>query len=234
MKTGIVIITFNIDTRIFLLQIEAIRKFCKDDFTIVIIDNSKDKKIAEAIQYHSERLQIQYRRTISKVKDFSMSHSFAANTSYQLLRDQYDIFFYLDHDCIPVAPFSCEDILGEKLFAGIAQKKSKTYFWPGCFMLRNNIEKEIVDFSPNSEFHLDTGGNLYHLIEKYGEENSVFFSESYMQIEQLSEVKLQNFFSIIHDTFWHCIGASNWFKVVYHETRINSFINAVTEKINKI
>lgn len=231
MKTGIVIIIFNIDTRIFLLQAEAIRKFCKDDFTIEIIDNSRDNKIAEAIQYHSERLGIQYRRTISNVKDFSMSHSFAANISYGLLKDSYDILFYLDHDCIPVAPFSCEEILGGKLFAGIKQQKSKTYFWPGCFMLKNTIEKEIVDFSPNSEFQLDTGGNLYHLVEKYGEENAVFFSESYMQNAELSEQK-HNFFSIINDTFWHCIGASNWFKVEYHETRINSFINAVSEKIN--
>lgn len=232
MKTGIVIITFNIDTRIFLLQIEAIRKFCKDDFAIEIIDNSKDHKIAEAIQYHAERLEIQYRRTISKVKDYSMSHSFAANTSYGLLKDSYDVFFYLDHDCIPVASFSCEEILGEKLFAGIAQKKSKTYFWPGCFMFKNTIDKSIIDFSPNSEFQLDTGGNLYKLIEKYGAENAVFFSESYMQIEQLIQIaQYQNFFSIIQDTFWHCIGASNWFKVLYHETRINSFINAVTEKI---
>lgn len=231
MKTGIVIITFNIDTRIFLLQIEAIRKFCKDDFAIEIIDNSKDNKIAEAIQYHSERLEIQYRRTISKVKDFSMSHSFAANISYQLLKDSYDILFYLDHDCVPVEPFSCEEILGEKLFAGIKQQKSKTYFWPGCFMFKNHIDKSVIDFSPNSEFQLDTGGNLYHLIEKYGEHNAVFFSESYMQNEELYAEK-HNFFSIINDTFWHCIGASNWFKVLYHEARINSFINAVTEKIN--
>lgn len=231
MKTGIVIITFNIDTRIFLLQVEAIRKFCTDDFTIEIIDNSRDKKIAEAIHYHSERLGIQCMRTFSTVHDSSQSHSFAANLSYLLLKDSYDIFFYLDHDCIPVAPFSCEEILGEKLFAGIRQQKSKTYFWPGCFMFRNNIEHDIIDFSPNSNFQLDTGGNLYHLIEKYGEENAVFFSESYMQNAELSEEK-HNFFSIINEMFWHCIGASNWFKVKYHETRINSFINAVTEKIN--
>lgn len=231
MKTGIVIITFNIDTRIFLLQIEAIRRFCKDDFTIEIIDNSRDKKIAEAIQYHAERLGVSYMRTVSSVKDFSMSHSFAANLSYQLLKDKYDIFFYLDHDCIPVAPFSCEEILGEKLFAGIKQQKSKTYFWPGCFMLKNSIEKDLIDFSPNSNFQLDTGGNLYQLLEKYGEENAVFFSESYMQNEEMVEEK-HNFFSIINDTFWHCIGASNWFKVDYHEARINSFINAVINKTN--
>lgn len=228
MKTGIIIITFNIDTRIFLLQVDSIRKYCNDDFEIDIIDNSSDNNIAEAIQYHSKRLELNYKRTISRTSDSSGSHSFAANLSYQLFKDKYDIFFYLDHDCIPVKPFSCEAILKDKLLAGLRQEKTKSYFWPGCFMFKK--EAGPVDFSINREYQLDTGGNTYKLIEKYGEDQCTFFSEAYMQNE-LNEQ--HNFFSNINDTFWHCIGGSNWFKVGYHEERINSFINAVTQKMGE-
>lgn len=229
MKTGIVIITYNIETRLFILQMECL-SLCNDDYAIEIIDNSSNQEMADAIKYHTEIRGHNYRRTHSTTKDSSQSHSFAANAAYQQVKDEYDILFFLDHDCIPVAPFSCDEILGENLFAGIGQKKEKLYFWPGCFMFRNKmINPDIVDFSINREFHLDTGGNLYQLIEKYGEDRCLFFSEAYCQNPEYSGK--YDYFSIINDIFWHCIGGSNWFKIKNNEERINRFINAVTEKI---
>jgi len=231
MKTGIIIITYNIETRLFLLQIECIKKFCTDNFVIEIIDNSTNIEIAEAIKYHSCILGLNYNRTYAIIKEYSQSHSFAANAAYQKLKDYYDIIFFLDHDCIPVAPFSCDEILGEKLFAGVMQKKEKIYFWPGCFMFQNKmINAELVDFSVNHIHKLDTGGNLYQLIEYYGEGVCRFFSEGYCQNPEYSGK--YDYFSIINDIFWHCIGGSNWFNIKNNDERINKFINAVTEKIN--
>lgn len=225
MRTGIVIITYNIDTRIFLLQIGAIRKFCKDDFTIEVIDNSTDNRQAEAIKYHSDLYNISYKKSTATTKDSSGSHSFAANLAYHMFKDCYDILFFLDHDCIPVAPFSCDEILGDKLMAGVAQKKSKKYFWPGCFMFR---KVEDVDFSFNRELQLDTGGNLYQLIEKYGEDACVFFTEEYRQMKDAD----LHYFAVINSIFWHCIAASNWNGLKDNDKRVNAFVNEVGEIVD--
>ena len=41
------------------------------------------------------------------------------------------IFFFIDHDCIPVREFSVIDILGGgHVAAGIGEEKNKKYFWP--------------------------------------------------------------------------------------------------------
>lgn len=225
MRTGIVIITYNIDTRIFLLQIGAIRKLCKDDSTIEVIDNSTDKAQAEAIKYHAGLYSINYTKSMANTQDSSGSHSFAANLAYHIFKDIYDILFFLDHDCIPVDTFSCDEILGDKLIGGVAQQKSKKYFWPGCFMFR---KIEDVDFCFNRELELDTGGNLYQLIEKYGEEECIFFTEEYRQMKD-SDLY---FFSVINGIFWHCIAASNWNKLKNNEERVNAFINEVGGEIN--
>ena len=39
---GIVIITYNIPSEVFTLQIQAIQKYCMDEFTIEVFDNSSD------------------------------------------------------------------------------------------------------------------------------------------------------------------------------------------------
>src|SRR3990167_7040052 len=101
MKVGVVVITYNISTEIFLLQIKAIRKFCKDDFTIEVYDNSTDQPIYERIYYHSTRLELNYTKTFAGGKNSSDSHSFSANLAYQKLKDKYEMIFFIDHDCLP-------------------------------------------------------------------------------------------------------------------------------------
>src|SRR5687767_13518682 len=111
MTLGIVIITYNIPSDVFLLQVEAIRKFCKDNFVIEVVDNSCIPEMAESIRYHSSRLKLNYVKTFSGSQNGSESHSFAANFAYSKFRDSYDYLFFMDHDLIPVKPFSVIDIL---------------------------------------------------------------------------------------------------------------------------
>ncbi len=229
MKVGVVIITFNIPSEIFLLQIQAIKKFCTDDFVIEIFDNSTDAAIAESIRYHSEQMGINYRKVNASTTDPSQSHSFASNLSYQLLKDSYDYFFYLDHDCAPVKEFSVVEILGANLYAGIAQN-IPTYPWPGCFMFNNNeIDHDLIDFTPNHEKGLDTGGELYKVVEKYGKEAGLFFSEAYCQ-NQHFQGKLYNHYSMIQDTFMHFIASSNWINLPGHAERMSGLIAILKEK----
>jgi glycosyltransferase involved in cell wall biosynthesis len=232
MKVGIIIITYNISAEVFLLQIAAIKKFCKDDFDILVVDNSDDKEIAEHIRYHSAANKIYYIKIYSNSKGSSDSHSFAANFAYQKFKDEYPYFFFIDHDCIPVKEFSVVEALsGGHVAGGIGQDKGKKYPWPGCFYLNNNaVDNDLVDFSPNSEFGLDTGGNLYKIIEKYGAECFLDFNESYHENPFYKNKEYGHFALIKDETFLHFIAGSNWVNKNGHNERIASLVNVVKEK----
>lgn len=232
MKVGIIIITYNIPAEVFLLQIAAIKKFCKDDFVIHVIDNSDNLEVAEHIRYHCSIHGIDYTKTFSGSKGSSDSHSFAANFAYQKFKDQYRYFFFIDHDCIPVKEFSVVEALsGGHVAGGIGQNKSKKYAWPGCFYLNNNaVDNDLVDFSPNSEFGLDTGGNLYKIIEEYGGEAFLDFNESYHQNPGYVNKEYGHYAMIKDETFMHFIAGSNWVNKSDHQQRISALVNVVKEK----
>ena len=231
MKVGIVIIVYNIDTAIFLLQLAAIKKYCTDDFEINIFDNSSTEEYAAAIKYHSEQQRVNYTRAKSSQATGSDSHSFCANLSYLLLKNRYKYFFYLDHDCIPVSYFSVTAAVGYNfIYAGIGQKEVNTYLWPGCFMFNNDkINKDLIDFSPSHELGLDTGGGLHKIVSEYGKDQGIFFKEEYFQNPEFHD-KLYGHYAIIQDTFMHFIGASNWMGIEKNQERINSLISIVKEK----
>lgn len=231
MKVGIIIIVYNLPTDVFLLQMEAIKKFCKDDYEIEIIDNSTSFDVSHDIEYHSRELGLGYKKTFASSQNGSDSHYFAARLSYQMFRDSFDIICYIDHDVIPVKPFSFVEILGEdKMMAGLGQGGSVTYYWAGLVLWRNDlIDKDLVDLGYCHEKKIDTGGNTYKLIEKYGKENCIFFNESYH--ENPDYVGKYNHYAMLNDgMFIHFVGASNWIDVPTHKERINSLINITKEK----
>lgn len=223
-KTAIVIITYNCH-QIFLKQIERIKRHCKDDYQIIIVDNSTNLKAIDHIQYHAKNQGCNYIKCNASSTNGSGSHAFAANLSYVMFKNEYSHFFYLDMDCFPVKDFSAIEILGEKQFAGIGQEKNNiTYIWPGAFIMEKS---ENVDFSPNHELGLDTGGNLYKIITK---ENTVFFNEYYEENPEFTKNRY-NFYTMIHDsTFMHFIGSSNWHGKDKNNERINSLINILDKK----
>lgn len=221
-KTAIIIITYNCQ-QIFVRHIERIKKHCKDQHDIIIIDNSTKSSSMNAIRHHSKVFGVTYIRTSASSENSSDSHSFAANFSYNLLKDKYTHFFYLDHDCFPVKDFSVIEILGDKQMAGIGQQKEKLYFWPGCLMFVK--QQTGIDFSPQTG--LDTGGSLYELMEKIGHENLIFFNEEHVQNPEFNK-SFYNFYSMINNKmFCHMVNASNWSKSNDNEERINSMLNVI-------
>lgn len=233
MKAAIGVITYNIDSRIFVLQMQSLIKFCRDEFDIHIIDNSYDKEKANDIKYHCDQMHISYKRTKSGSKNSSDSHTFALKFAYDYLCDKYDYFLFLDHDCIPVKPFSIAEVLGIKLMAGIGQGQAHRYLWVGClFMNTSGIDKELIDFSFSHQLHLDTGGMLYKAIEKYGEENFIFFDEVYCQIDGFQGKS--GYYTLINDgMFCHYVNGSNWENTQRHEERMSALINITNQLIEE-
>lgn len=231
MKVGITIVVFNLDARVFLLQIESIKRFCRDeDYELIVVDNSTDEELADNIKYHAGQQNVTYKKTIPVDESPSRSHAFALNFAYEKLKDDYDIIVFFDHDLIPVKDFSAVEILGEKVLAGVSQGKKVKYLWPGCLFIANNkVEKELVRFNPVSELRLDTGGEMHEMISK---SDVVYFDEIGVNNPHIKD-KYYYFYIMIHNrTFLHMLNCSNWRNVKGNETRINSLINIVNE-LNK-
>lgn len=225
MTVGVVIVTFNTPSLI-VPQLELLEKFCKDDFSILVVDNSSDLEAAKAIEYHSRNHH--YWKINTHEKDSSRSHAMACNMAYEALRQRFDYLLFLDHDNYPIKPFSVVEMLQNKPIGGLGQQKSKTYFWPGFFMVKTSDFKEL-DFSVADG--LDTGGMLWKSIEKVGAENCVFFGERHEQNSELQEGKsTYNFYSIIVDSFLHFVNGSNWAKSDNNEERINSLLNILKQR----
>jgi len=230
-KIAIVIICYNISSKIFILQIEAIKSFCKDeDYTIEIFDNGNIPEMSEHIRYHAEQFGVNYTKTYSADQNSSTSHSFAAGLAYNKLKGIYSYFLFLDHDCIPKKVFSVASLLEGKIMGGLGQWDSQ-YFWPGLFCFDNTrVDKDLIDFWPVHEKRFDTGGNLYKAIEKHGKENCIFFNEAYVENHGFGGYKYAYFSLLCNEIFIHMTNGSQWNSEDRHEERVNSFINFVKEK----
>lgn len=208
MKTAIVIIVYNLDHRVFLLQIEAIKKFCTDNYTIEVIDNSTNKELSDAIKYHAQGLS--YRKTNPGSAGASHSHAFALNLSYKILFEFYDYFLFLDHDCIPIKPFSIVKTLGEKTIAGVRVGIDIKYYWPGCLMFNKKINVKYLNFNPIEKLRIDTGGTTYKFIE-HNPDECIFFDEVGYYNDEFRDTHLYYFYMVINEgTFMHFLNSSNW------------------------
>lgn len=218
-NSAIIIIVYN-TSALIIKQLECIKKYCQDDsYDIIIVDNSTIQEVSESVEYHSK--ECIYLKTNASSQYGSSSHAFAANLAYMKFRDDYQYFFYLDHDCFPIKPFSIVKTLNGKSMAGIGQQKSKLYYWPGCLMFMRSTHG--IDFSPLPG--LDTGGSLYKLMEKYGKDDLIFFNEKHVQNPEFNK-SFYNFYSLINNgTFMHFVNGSNWNKSESHDERLNSLIN---------
>lgn len=230
-KTAIVIVTYN-TANLIVKQVELIRRFCKDEHDIIIVDNSLIPSVIEAIQYYNSTLGCIYHKTYASSMNGSDSHAFACNNAYLKFKDSYDYFLYLDHDNFPIKKFSIKSILENKTMVGMGQNKNGIeYFWAGCVMWDNaKIDHSLINFSTNLELGLDTGGMLYKVIERYGKEKCTFMDEMHYQNPNFTK-SMYNFYALINDgMFFHMLNASGWNPSEGNEERINSLLNILNEK----
>lgn len=225
MKVGVIVVTYN-QPSLLVRQCELIKKYCKDDYTIVVVDNSTDDQAIRDIKYHAKNQNCEYMKTIPQCTDGSRSHAFAANSSYGVYKNRFDLFFYLDHDCFPIKEFSVVNVLHGNSIAGIGQQKRKKYLWAGCVMF---FRDDLIDFSVMEG--LDTGGGLHKMIDKYDEWGQViYFDETYEESGFKTDSIYSKYSLINKGMFMHFINGSNWNAIENNEGRINSLLNILEEK----
>ena len=224
-KVGIVIVTYN-NPALIVPQLNCIKRFCKDDHDVIIVDNSTVEEARVAIEYHT-REHI-YIKVHSSSTNGSSSHSFAANFAHLKFKDDYSHFFYMDHDLFPTRPFSATGILDGNVMAGMGQGNGKVYFWPGCLFFGNGIDMELIDFAPYPG--MDTGGGLYKVIEAYTD-SCKHFGEEYFENKYFNTNNPKySYYSMIAGIFMHFLGGSDWERVERNNERINSLLNILQER----
>jgi glycosyltransferase involved in cell wall biosynthesis len=229
---AIVIVTYN-TSNLLAKQVECLKRFCKDEYEIIVVDNSNDPKKIEDIEYLCTQSGVQRIKVKSTEARGSKSNAFACNTAYALLRDKYPFFYYTDHDTFAIRDFSVVKILEGRAIAGIGQQKSRMYFQQTSLMWDNKtVDNNLMDFSTNQEFGLDTGGNLYRVIEQVTRDGCIFFNEKYYQNPYFNQTPY-NFYSTINDDmFMHFINGSGWNPISNNEERINTLLAILEERIN--
>ena len=234
-ELAIVIIAYN-EPRFTPVQLDLIAKYCKDtDYDIWVFDNSFMEKKAKEISYHTTLRRHQYFKTTARAVNSSVSATFALNVSYARLHDRYDYFLYLDHDAFPVREFSVKEELGDALMAGLGQQKAKMYFHTAHLMFNNrDIDHALINFECNDQYQLDTGGNLYRVIEHYPDRVK-YWDEAYEENPYFTK-GFYNFYSMVNNgMFMHFINGSGWNKaeLAGHDERINALLNVLSEKTNE-
>lgn len=236
-KLAIVIVVFNI-SNLIKKQIDLIKKYCMDDFDVMVVDNSSDSRVAEEVKLIANDLNCNYLKTNS-TGDFSQSHATACNFAYQEFKN-YKYMLFLDHDNFPVENFSVVEVMKNKVIGGVGQcKEGVYYYWPGCVMINNELlVDDIVDFSTNSDLKLDTGGNLYTLINKYTQEKCVGFDQ--YEIYDTNDIDYAFYNNICSPagaskfTFMHFINASNWNNKKNNQKRIDGLLDILKERTKAI
>ena len=65
--TAIIIVTYNVPDLV-LHQANHLKHFCKDDYELIIVDNSNNQDAIDAIAYHAKELGCELIKTNSHLK----------------------------------------------------------------------------------------------------------------------------------------------------------------------
>ena len=174
----LVTVAFN-DAEILERQLLAVRRFVAGALHIVA-DNSRDDEAAQKIEALCGQLGTPYLRLPANpwgAKSPSRSHGLALNWIWRrLIRPAGpELFGFLDHDLVPVAPcdpfepLSRQPVHGDKRWAG-----ERWFLWAGyCFFRTAFLEGRDVDFGQDWFVGLDTGGGNWRSIYAQMEPSSL-------------------------------------------------------------
>lgn len=162
-EIDIAVITFN-NPVLTTYQVDAIKKYLVDKFSLIIADNSSNRDDRNQIAAIARLENITYVPIPRKylIPNPSQSHAYALNWVYRhfLINRGSEYFGFLDHDILPYRSTSIIKKLKSSPCYGLVQNRAeKWYLWPGfCFF--NSKSNPDLDFLPSDG--LDTGGGSWN------------------------------------------------------------------------
>ena len=162
------------------LQVEAMRRHLRDDWSYTTFDNSPRMEDRMRIADLCADLGVGYVSLPSNpltALDPSGSHALALNWAYRRhLRPRgADVIGVLDPDVLPSCPTSVVDRLDDQPCWGLDQPRPpRWYLWAGfAFFRQQNCPK--LDFLPMPRHRLDTGGRNWKILYRHLDRSSLRF-----------------------------------------------------------
>lgn len=160
-------------------QIKALKKNFVIPYRFTIFDNSNQEVCAEEIKKVCKQYRCKYiklPKQDSKI-DVANSHGTALNWIWKKYMSQSSATYFgiLDHDIFPIKPFNLKSYIeGQQLFGYVRKseenvfiKQGRWYLWPGLLFFDGSyIKGKNLDFCPDWNHGLDTGGKNYFTIYK--------------------------------------------------------------------
>ena len=219
------------------IQYNQLKKYCRDDFEYIVINNSKNDEIdAEIVNITTENSI----RTISVVKDHkipNVSHFNALNTAFNVdvkNKNDNDLIVVMDSDVFPFKSFSFKNIIGDSEVGGIYQQRQNTeieYLCPIFTILTNKVDLSDIDFS--WKVYTDCGGSTDNFIKSHNltpkwvdhtaaidiETGYIFVNNNKVNFPYKKEYRSQ----FIAGSFFHYYRGCNWDEQQpsYHEDKFN-------------
>lgn len=206
------------------LQYAQLKKHCKDDFELIIINNAKDDVIDKEI---SEICKIYNLQMISSPRDHkiaNVSHFTAINfalDNYAKKDNNVDITVIIDNDVFPFKDFTFNNLLGNSEVGAVYQQRQDEtieYLHPIFSMISNKVDMSTLDYTWKT--YTDCGGRTDDFIKQFNlkpnwikhtaaidiETDYIFTQNNQVQFPYKKEYRSQ----IIGGCMFHYYRGDNW------------------------
>lgn len=199
-------------------QVRLLDEYLLDPFDLMVLDNTSDPRLREAMKDTALDLGVSYRRVVSEKHEHPDALTRAAGLAR---RGRYAYWGCLDHDIMPARSVRILDTLERVGFHGLGQTYSPRvgsplrYLWPGwIFFSRRWLNGRIPNFyGIRGEHAFDNGdaGSLLHTL--FSEDDwarLVHVEHSYGVIRDDDGHGLQSYGYELVDGWLHFTNASHW------------------------
>ena len=238
-EIDIITIAFN-NLELIQYQARFLKKFIRDNYCHIIIDNSTDNTIRQQIYQYCLENDIAYvglpKNRLNLVGP-SYSHAAALNYTYKhvIKKRQPFAFGQIDHDLFPTRPISIAAKLTNQPIYGPLRLRDKWWYLSAImsFFRFDFVCDKKVDFMPVTpdKIYLDSGGgNWYSLYSQLDREQIIFPNEC---IEPLREGGDRHGDSLefFDDKLWlHTINGSCW-KTINNQSEKTNQVRAYLDEL---
>lgn len=233
-QADIITVAFN-NAELIRVQELFLRKFVRDKYTHIVVDNSTDKAVREEIYQYCYENGIAYiglpKNHANRVGG-SYSHATALNYVYRhvIRRRRPWAWGQIDHDLFPTRPISILAKLENQPIYGPLRHREKWWYLSAIlsFFRYDYVQDKKVDFMPVTPetVYLDSGGgNWYDLYSRLNLSDLSFPNEC---IEPLREGgdRHSDMLEYFDDKLWlHTINGSCWKKIAGEDEKNNLIKN---------
>jgi glycosyltransferase involved in cell wall biosynthesis len=226
-------------------QIDLLKKYVRDRFEHIIVDNSSSSKVREEIYEICLKKGVGYQGVpLTNPYQKNKSHAAAMHWAYFqiVIKSAASVVGFLDHDIFPIKPYSISNRMTNGIYGRVMHSYTKSSYrkevtaeipywslWAGfCFfdksLIKGSFPWSFNFFSKHfpDGYFLDTGGGLWNQVYSKIPYPGPLASYEIKKISDQDE-GIQNSFELLDDTWLHFVSLSNWRRISSFEKKKELF-----------